>query len=479
MLDNTPKELEAGNYDNQASPTFKGERKSVVGASIPHLLMISMPRMAIRMAWTAQWSALGPYLGTMMPKYAVQLAQIIGPVTGILVAPTVGAFSDHSTNKWGRRRPFLLYGAIASAICWTAMGYTRQIGDALGDYGTGKKGEPTDRTWTIFFTILFYVWMDITVNVVQTPLNLLISDFAGERQTLGAALGQGWSALGAVMVSSYIYAFGAAHLTLRWFLSMLSVVMVTTVAVACFFGQEKPREKLEQQPSETSWVFVKKAFESIYNGFKTLPGELFKYCIIVFCVLYGYTAYNGNKGQFFGIEVYGGSAKGANICAPDCSAAQDAYNRGVRVAGGYTDLIFSLLGYVYSWALPWVVKRFGAKWVLAASLVPLSLLMVMAFSMNVELNVGIVIITAVSLTTIMALNVPLIVHVVGGNVDIGVYVGVLNAANCLGQLLNFAIGAGIVGTSMGYKLPVFLGGVMSFVGMIFTILFFKVKMYSM
>lgn len=50
--------------------------------------------------------------------------------------------------------------------------------------------------------------MDITVNVVQTPLNLLISDFAGDRQTLGAALGQGWSALGAVMVSSYIYAFG-------------------------------------------------------------------------------------------------------------------------------------------------------------------------------------------------------------------------------------------------------------------------------
>lgn len=139
MLDNTPKELEAGNYDTQASPTCKGERKSTAGASIPHLLMISMPRMAVRMAWTAQWSALGPYLGTMMPKYAVQLAQIIGPVTGILVAPTVGAFSDQSTNKWGRRRPFLLYGAITSAICWTAMGYTRQIGDALGDYGTGKR----------------------------------------------------------------------------------------------------------------------------------------------------------------------------------------------------------------------------------------------------------------------------------------------------------------------------------------------------
>lgn len=105
--------------------------------------------------------------------------------------------------------------------------------------------------------------------------------------------------------------------------------------------------------------------------------------------------------------------------------------------------------------------------------------MIMAYSTNVEVNVAIVISSAISLTTIMALNVPVIVHVIGSNADIGVYVGVFNTANCLGQLLNFSIGAGIVGTSMGYKLPVFLGGVMSFVGMIVTILFFKVKMYSL
>ncbi|GMF31809.1 unnamed protein product [Phytophthora lilii] len=478
MMENTPNGLEAGNYDNQGSPTFKGERKSIVGASIPHLLLISMPRMAVRMAWAAQWAALGPYLGTMMPKYAVQLAQIIGPVTGILVAPIVGAFSDRSTNKLGRRRPFLIYGAITSAICWTAMGYTRQIGDALGDVGSGKKGEETHRFWTVFFTIFFYAWMDITVNVVQTPLNLMIADFAGERQTLGAALGQGWSTLGAVMVSGYIYIFGAAHLSLRWFLFMLSAVMVTTVSVACFFCQEKSCEKIEQL-TDSTWVHVKKAFESIYEGFKSLPGELLKYCFVIFCVMYGFSAYNGNKGQFFGIVVYGGSAKGANTCASDCTDAQDAYNRGVRVAGGYADFIFSLLGYVYSWALPWLVKQFGAKWVLSASLIPQSMLMVMAFTTTIAVDVGIVVLTTVTITTIMALNVPVIVHVLGRDADIGVYVGVFNAANCLGQLLNFSIGAGIVGTPMGYKLPVFLGGAMSFIGLLFTAFLLKIKMHSL
>ncbi|KAF4045086.1 MFS/sugar transport protein [Phytophthora infestans] len=310
-MDGAPKELEAGSYERQSSLICKGEHTSIVGALIPHLLVISMPRMAIRMAWAAQWAALGPYLGTMMPKYAVQLTQIIGPVTGILVAPIVGAFSDRSTSKWGRRRPFLMYGAVTSAICWTAMGYTRQIGDALGDIGDGKKGQETHRFWTIFFTVFFYTWMDITVNVVQTPLCLMISDFAGERQTLASSLALGWSCLGSILVSGYIYLF------------------------------ERPRDKLEPV-NESSWQQVKSAFEAIYDGFKSLPVELLKYCAVIFCVSYGNTAYNGNKGQFFGIEVYGGSAMGAKTCAPDCTQAQDAYNRGVQVAAGRTDLFFSI-----------------------------------------------------------------------------------------------------------------------------------------
>ncbi|OWZ09279.1 Glycoside-Pentoside-Hexuronide family transporter [Phytophthora megakarya] len=437
-----------------------------------------MPRMAIRMAWSAQWAALGPYLGTMMPKYAVQLTQIIGPVTGIAVAPIVGAFSDQSTSKWGRRRPFLMYGAVTSAICWTAMGYTRQIGDALGDAGSGKKGEETPRFWTVFFTIFFYAWMDITVNVVQTPLYLMLSDFAGERQTLAASLGQGWSLLGSVLVSGYIYLFGAAHLTLRWFLFMLSAVMIGTVAIACFFSQERQYEKLEPL-KESAWLTVKNTFNSIYDGFKALPLELLKYCFVIFCVMYGFSAYNGNKGQFFGIVVYGGSAVGAKTCKPGCTEAQDTYNHGVQVAGGYVDLLFSVVGYFYSWGLPWLVKKFGAKWMLAVSLIPQSMLIIVAFSTNVPLDVIIVIFTSITVTTLFVLNVPVIVHVLGHDTDIGVYVGVFNAANCFGQLLNFIIGAGVVGTPMGYKLPVFLGGIMSFFGMIFTICKLKVKMYTL
>jgi solute carrier family 45 protein 1/2/4 len=78
-----------------------------------------------------------------------------------------------------------------------------------------------------------------------------------------------------------------------------------------------------------------------------------------------------------------------------------------------------------------------------------------------------------------ALLVPAIIHLFGDQVDIGIYVGALNSANCLGQLLEFAMGAAIVGSPLGYKLPVFLGGITSLAGFVVSLFFFKIKMNNM
>lgn len=477
-------DIEAGqkNYEAYASPKLDGlqdgEPRAAQGASVVKLMLIAMPRLAIAMTWAAQWAALGPYLGTMLPNFAVQLTQFIGPITGIVVGPVVGVFSDRSTSKWGRRRPILVVAALASVVCWMLMGYTRQIGEALGDYGTGQPGEATSRPWTTFFTIVFYAWMDITVNIVQTPAYLFIADFAGDRQTLGSAIGQGWSLIGALLVAAYISIFGPAHKSLRWFLGMLSVIMLVTVAIACIAGKETPMEKDANDKSST-WTQVKSVFGNIIHAVKTLPSTLIVFSMIFFCIAYGYTAYNGNKGQFFGLVVYDGEATGADSCGSTCTEAQNDYNDGVSLAGGTTDMMYNIVGYLYTWTLPFLVSKFGAKWVIAISVIPQCLLLVMAFTKVVAIDVFIVVITSISQSVMFALLVPIIMHVMGTEIEIGVYVGALNSAQCFGQLLNFAIGSALVETSLGYKLPVFIGGIFSVLAVLITIPFFKIKMYAM
>jgi solute carrier family 45, member 1/2/4 len=451
----------------------------VRGASFWMLLLISMPRMPVQMAWAAQWAALGPYLGTMLPKFAVQLTQFVGPLTGILVGPTAGVLSDRSTNSWGRRRPFLAIAGVLSVICWILMGYTREMGEALGDYGNGKPGVPTSRKWTATLTIFFYVWMDVTVNVVQTPVFLLVADMAGDRQTTGAALSQGWALLGSILVSAYIEIWGPAHLTLHWFLGMLCVMMLVVITLVCVVVKETPMSPDCIDLDKPAIKSIGEAFYSIYTGLRTLPHVLAIYCFIFFCVEYGYSAYTGNKGQFFGIVVFGGDATNADNCAPSCTPAQHNYNRGVQVAGGTTDLLFNGIGYLFSWVIPYLVRRFGAKWTLTMALLPQCCLVLMAFTKVVAINVLIVVITTISQSVVFALIVPTIVHVFGDKADIGIYVGALNSANCFGMLLNFTIGAAVIETLMGYRLPVLLGGIMTLIGLFTSIFFFKIKMNSL
>ncbi|EGZ26861.1 hypothetical protein PHYSODRAFT_308450 [Phytophthora sojae] len=455
-----------------------GESKHTTGCSVAMLVLLALPRMATNMAWSAQWAALGPYLGTLLPRFAVQLTQLIGPLSGILVAPTIGVLSDRSTCKWGRRRPFLIYGAVTSAACWTLMGFTRELGELLGDSGD-------HRPWTAWLTILFYTWMDITVNVVQTPAFLIIADFAGDRQTLGASIGQASSTLGSIWVAGYIYIFGAAHLTLRWFLGMLSVTMLASVGAVCVFAKEQvsASKDMELGPDEAATSTLKRvgeAFSCIYNGLKTLPRSLAVYCLVLFCIQFGFTAYNGNKGQFFGIEVFGGNSTDADVCEQThCTEDQEHYNDGVQIAGGLADLLFNVLGYLYSWVLPVLVHRLGARWVVTVACIPQALLMVMAFTKVVALDVLIVVLTAITQATIFALIVPIIIHVFGTSAHVGMYVGAVNSANCFGQLLNFAVGAALVESSLGYALPVFVGGALSFLGAIVSLVALRINMHSM
>src|SRR5580765_4660973 len=46
------------------------------------------------------------------------LLNLAGPMTGLLIQPLIGALSDKTWHPgWGRRKPFLLVGAIGFSLC--------------------------------------------------------------------------------------------------------------------------------------------------------------------------------------------------------------------------------------------------------------------------------------------------------------------------------------------------------------------------
>ncbi|MFD1470024.1 MFS transporter [Hymenobacter caeli] len=52
---------------------------------------------------------------------------LAGPLTGLLVQPIIGALSDRTTSRWGRRTPYFIAGAIICSVCLLVMPFSRAV----------------------------------------------------------------------------------------------------------------------------------------------------------------------------------------------------------------------------------------------------------------------------------------------------------------------------------------------------------------
>lgn len=461
------------------------------------MILLSGPRLAASMSWAAQYAAFGPYLENLLPSYVVQLTQFIGPLTGMLISPVVGHLTDECTSSFGRRRPFLVVGALSSIICWIFFGFTRELGEAMGDEGANRRA-------TGYLAMFFYTWMSINVNVFATPAHLILADFAGDRQTSAAAIGQAAFVIGGLVVAIYIQTFDNAAQTLHAFVAMLSIVMALAVGLLCIYAQEVPLERTSESESEPYPAMrnprtkLAQVYLTLWTGIRKMPTQLVILAIVFFCRCYGSTSYHGAKGQYFGIVVYGGNSILADKCEPNCTTAQLKYNEGVSMAGGLTDILYCIFGYVASWIVPCLVAKFGAKFVVTAGMIPQVFLVWLGIFPNgaFALLVAIVVSTSITQAFVDATIVPILLHVLGSHSpkvedqerqltrdsdskNIGIYVGIFNSVDCLGQLLNFGISAYLVTRPLGYAFPMLVGGFVSFLGFLIACIFLRVRLHSL
>jgi maltose/moltooligosaccharide transporter len=65
------------------------------------------------------------YLGA--SEAALPLLVLAGPATGLIVQPIIGALSDRTSSRLGRRIPYFLIGAVLCSLCLLAMPYSRTL----------------------------------------------------------------------------------------------------------------------------------------------------------------------------------------------------------------------------------------------------------------------------------------------------------------------------------------------------------------
>ncbi len=113
------------------------------------ILNMNVGFLGIQYSFGLQQTAINPiflYLGA--PEDMLPILNIAGPVTGLIVQPIIGAMSDKTwSNRWGRRKPYFLLGAILGSLCLFAFPHSPVLWFAVGllwilDVGNNMAMEP-------------------------------------------------------------------------------------------------------------------------------------------------------------------------------------------------------------------------------------------------------------------------------------------------------------------------------------------------
>ena len=73
----------------------------------------------------ANMSPIYKYLGA--EEGNLPLLWLAGPLTGLLVQPIIGALSDRTISRWGRRTPYFLIGALLCTLCLFYMPFSTSL----------------------------------------------------------------------------------------------------------------------------------------------------------------------------------------------------------------------------------------------------------------------------------------------------------------------------------------------------------------
>lgn len=133
----------------------------------------------LQFAWQMRIILSGPVTeGLGASPFIYGLIWLAGPFTGMVVQPLVGALSDKTVSPLGRRRPYLLGGALLASLALLIFPNSGGIAEGLASL-TGLHLPAV--TGLLIAAIMIWV-IDACVNVAQGPYRALIPDVVPEEQ---------------------------------------------------------------------------------------------------------------------------------------------------------------------------------------------------------------------------------------------------------------------------------------------------------
>ena len=277
----------------------------------------------------------------------VPVLWLAAPVTGLLIQPIVGAMSDRTWGRFGRRRPYFFVGAVLASIALFFMPTSGSLWMAAG---------------------LLWV-LDASVNVSMEPFRAFVADkLVVSQRTAGFVVQSFFIGVGASLANALPFALsrmgvsGATTsgipLTVKYSFQIGAVVFLAAVLWTVFTTDEFPPENLEEFERERrERRGVGDVFREIGLAVREMPATMKQLAVVqvftwlgLFCMWLFFVPATAR-------HVFGATDPQSTL-----------YTQGVEW-GGFAFAFYSITCFVVAFALPKLAERIGRKATHAMALV--------------------------------------------------------------------------------------------------------------
>jgi maltose/moltooligosaccharide transporter len=286
----------------------------------------------------ANMSPIYSYLGAEESK--LPFLWLAGPVTGLIIQPIVGAMSDKTVTKWGRRTPYFLVGAIFCSLCLFIMPYSSAVWMAA--------------------SILWI--LDAANNITQEPYRAFVSDKLNpEQHSIGFLTQSAFTGLGqtlSYLTPTLLIAFGVSEFARNEsgipITTIIAFIIGSVMSISSILWTLKTTKEIPLTPEEITEI--KKSpkglgatFAEISEAFKEMPSTMKQMIPMMFF-------------SWYAMFIYW-------IYIPKCLSKSlfntvDATDPGFRKAEllvGQIGAFYNTIAFVSAFGLAALARKYGAK----------------------------------------------------------------------------------------------------------------------
>ncbi len=353
---------------------------------------------------------------------------LAAPLTGMIIQPIIGYYSDHTWTALGRRRPYFLTGAILASAALIFMPNADILVNVLPALYVGAG---------------ILMIMDASFNVAMEPFRALVADLLpSDQRTLGFSVQTFLIGVGAVIGSwlPYIFAefFGVAktadpgevpfNVTLSFYVG--AIIFLTAILWTVVTTKEFPPEEQKKDPLVPS----KKGFAQITSDFMSMPKTMKQLGLVQFFSWFA----------LFSMWVFSTPAIATHIYhVPLSDHSSETYQE----AANWVGIIFGVyngISALYALALPSIALKLGRKLTHALSLTAGGIGLISVYFIQ---DPAMLIISMVGVGMAWASILAMPYAILAGSIPtykMGIYMGIFNFFITFPQIVNGIIGGPIV-----------------------------------